>query len=268
MTRSTKFFFIDEQGSFGGKEDWLLRGGFLINVEDYLKLNNQIKSLNNRLFGQSREVKWSHIQSAIYLKTNDKPLGREIFYLNSFSINDLNNYLNSFFKIVSDIDIKIIINLSVRSELVRDIKKQESFIKMQLQNLMQRCQFAGQEEGFISILVHENENTSKDDKIKKEVYREIINNDSFVKDYNLIVDNLFIEFSNLNIGIQVADFIIGAIGGTLRNYETSTRIYTQHLKSKVRRNPKDGSSVGWGILPLPNKNRNPEFSSFISKIFD
>ncbi|MCA9358630.1 DUF3800 domain-containing protein [Candidatus Kaiserbacteria bacterium] len=266
MANSTRFFFIDEQGTLNNDQEWLLRGGFLIDVHEYLKLNRRIKKLNKDSFNEIVEIKWSHISIAIYLKRNKKRLSPELGYLEKFSIEQLETYLDSFFKIVAEFDIKVIINVSERTEVVKFIKKQDSFVKMQLQNLMQRCQFAGQDEKFVTILVHENENTSKDDKIKKDVYKEIINSDSFIKDYNLIVDNLFIEFSNLNIGIQISDFIIGAVSATLRGYETSANLYKKYLKSKVRTNKKDGSFIGYGIVTIPNPNSSPAMTQKIGTI--
>ncbi|MBP6948759.1 MAG: DUF3800 domain-containing protein [Candidatus Pacebacteria bacterium] len=268
INNTTKFFFIDEQGTLNNDHEWLLRGGYMIDIHDYLKLNKKIKKLNLDFLKETKEIKWSHISSAIFLKNKNKALNEDILYLDKFSIKELHEYLDSFFKIISDFDIKIVTNVSRKSDLIKVIKRQDSFVKMQLQNLMQRCQFAGQENHFVTILVHENENSSKDDKIKKEVYKEIINSDSFIKDYNLIVDNLFIEFSNLNIGIQIADFIIGAISGTLREYKTSTDIYSQYLRNKVRRSKKDGSSIGYGIVAIPNPKTNPDFSAMLSKVFD
>lgn len=268
MANNTRFFFIDEQGTLNNDHKWLLRGGFLVDVYDYLKVNKRIKKLNFELLNENREIKWSHISIAIYLKNKNKTLGEDINYLEKFSVEQLEAYLDSFFQILSEFDLKIIVNVSEKTEVIKFIKKQESFIKMQLQNLMQRCQYAGQEDKFVTILVHENENTNKDDKIKKDVYKEIINSDSFIKDYSLIVDNLFIEFSNLNIGIQVADFVVGVMSATLRDYATSKSLYAKYLKPKVRRNKKDGSSIGYGIITIPNPNTSSAFAKKVEDILN
>lgn len=265
--KKTKFFFIDEQGTLSNNHDWLLRGGYLIDVNDYLILNKEIKKINFDFLSEHREVKWSDISNAIYLKRNNKVLNNDIFYLNDFTIDKLEEYLNTIFSKISDFDIQIIFNISKKDELLKFVKRQDSFIKMQLQNLMQRCQFAGQEGGFVTIIVHENENTVKDDKIKKDVYKQIISEDSFIKDYNLVVDNLFIEFSNLNIGIQVADFIIGVLSSTARDYKTSKEIYSKYLKDKVRKNTKDDSIIGFGVVTIPNPKSSTEFASKMSEVF-
>lgn len=264
--KATKFFFIDEQGSLNNDQDWLLRGGFMIEVSDYLRLNREVRALNSSTFSSSGEVKWSEISSYIYLKKNGKGIGKNLEHLKSFSTESLERYLMSFFEIISRYDIHIVMNISHKPILCNFVRKQGSLVKMQLQNLMQRCQFEGQENNFITILVHENENTTQDDRVKKEVYKEIIESDSFIKEYDRIVDNLFIEFSNLNIGIQVADFIVGAISGTAREYSTSKKLYDAFLKSKVR--TYRGEMIGGGILPIPNKKSHEKFSTELSSKFD
>lgn len=265
--KKTNFFFIDEQGSLNNDHRWLLRGGYLIDVNDYLNLNKKIKKLNVTFLGETREIKWSHVSAAIFQKERNKPLTEDFQYLDKFTIEELKEYLGHFFKLVSQFNIKIIFNISERRELTKHIRRQQSFVKIQLQNLMQRCQFAGQDENFVTIIVHENENTFKDDKIKKEAYQQIINSDSFIKDYNLIVDNLFIEFSNFNTGIQVADFIIGTLSGVARGYQTSNFLYTKYLKSKLRRNKEGTSVVGYGMIPIPNQKTSPTFSLKMSALY-
>jgi hypothetical protein len=254
MARGTYLFFIDETGNYS-KDDFLLRGGFLVNALDYLefyKVVLQLKAEKNFLYNQ--EIKWHDLSTALHLKKKNKPFktNKTWRYLKKFSTDDIEGYIKKLFSLIAEQDIKVIttISLGEKNRETNSNLDEEKLLKFQLQNLMQRAQYTFQEDNSCGIIIYDTINKNKD-KFLRSAYQEIRSIDNFVKDYSNIIDSLFCEISNFNIGIQIADFIIGCIAGCLRGYEFSTELYKDYIYSKLRRH--NNRILGRGLMPIPNQ---------------
>jgi hypothetical protein len=61
----------------------------------------------------------------------------------------------------------------------------------------------------------------------------------------------FVE-SGHSCGIQLADFVAGAIHGYLRGYEASEKLYTLRLYAQIRKHNRRGH-LGFGIVDVPKR---------------
>jgi hypothetical protein len=230
------FFFIDDQGDVSNDQKWLLLGGLLIRVNDYHNLSREIKK-HNQIFLNSevREIKWSDLTSAIYLKNKNQTIkkNKSFAYLENVAVKDIENFIEDFFRLLNKYNYQIILSISNKDYLIDGVA--QNFVKFQIEDLLERVQYEIQNSGSLAIFVHDSRSNNKDNADIKNIYKSLLLNSKFVKNFENIIDNLFIEDSHLNSGIQISDFIIGAISGTLRKRQFSENLYTKLLATKIKK---------------------------------
>ncbi len=253
----TKFFFIDDQGG-NNNQEWILLGGILISGFEYKQLSEQIRSIREDFAGIGKEIKYSELQRGIKLKKDGKPLKKTLAYLSNKTTKEIEDYIEVFFQWLNMYSFKIII--SVVHE--RFIYNKNKLLEHQIENLMERAQMEGQSSNSLVVMVHDNTSCKKTNVALKNIYQSKLSNSAFIQKYTRILDNLFIEESHVNIGIQVSDFVIGVIAGTLRSYPLSTQIFNKYVKNNLRKD-NTGKIVGYGIVLFPNNNL--EFKNMIER---
>jgi len=261
------FFFIDDQGSFNTDQEWLLLGGLLITVQDYHSLSREIKEYNKKLLDTTiREVKWSDLSAAMYLKNKGQAIkkSKSFAYLKDVDIKSIENFIKEFYKLLNKYNYQII--LSVSSKTYFDQKPSHNFIELQIEDLLQRVQYEIQNSKSLAVFVHDSRSGRQSNDEVKNIYKSLMSNSRFVDDYKNIIDNLFIEDSHLNSGIQIADFIIGAISGTLRDWRFSKNLYKSYLQQKLRKST-TGKVIGYGILPT-GLTKNDQYKEYLSKYLE
>lgn len=72
----------------------------------------------------------------------------------------------------------------------------------------------------------------------------------FVSTYKNLVESLFLQRSELSIGIQLADLIAGAVW---RKFERNDAVWYGHMETSLRRGP-NGDPSGYGIIRVPKRN--------------
>jgi len=258
------FFFIDDQGDVSNDQKWLLLGGLLIRVNDYHNLSREIKK-HNQIFLNSevREIKWSDLTSAIYLKNKNQTIkkNKSFAYLENVAVKDIENFIEDFFRLLNKYNYQIILSISNKDYLIDGVA--QNFVKFQIEDLLERVQYEIQNSGSLAIFVHDSRSNNKDNADIKNIYKSLLLNSKFVKNFENIIDNLFIEDSHLNSGIQISDFIIGAISGTLRKRQFSENLYKNYLQQKLRKN-QTGKVIGFGIVPT-GLTKNKDFKNYLSK---
>jgi hypothetical protein len=261
------FFFIDDQGNVGNNQKWLLLGGLLIRVNDYHNLSREIKEHNqiflNFLNSEVREIKWSDLISAMYLKSKNQMIkkNKSFAYLDNVAVRDIENFIEGFFQLLNKYNYQIILSISNKDCFIDGLA--QNFVKFQIEDLLERVQYEIQNSGSLAIFVHDSKSNKKDNIVIKNVYKSILSESRFVNDFKNIIDNLFIEDSHLNSGIQISDFIIGAISGILRGWSFSKTLYTNYLQQKLRKN-QTGKVIGYGIVPT-GLTKNKKFKNYLSE---
>ena len=91
---------------------------------------------------------------------------------------------------------------------------------------------------------------AQDDKRLRGHHQKLLNATAeFISNYPNLIEGLFLEPSNLSIGIQLADMVAGAVW---RKFQRKDDCWYQHLEPSIRRRP-DGSVSGYGIIKVPKK---------------
>lgn len=249
----TYLFFIDDTGT-NRHNKFVLRGGFLIKVDDYINLFKDFLSLKAQYNINAQEIKWSDLTSALCLKSRypDKTFEstKRYYYLQPFSVEKIKEFICRIFQLFNNYNYLVITTIAYGKP-----GHQDHFLyKAELQNLMQRAQHEMKSQGTNAILIYDSDNKEKERKFK-EAYSSIRDADPFIKDYTNIIDTIFCENSSYASGVQFADFIVGIIAGALRDYEFSKYIYQNFLFNKVRKSSGFFKRImGYGLLAIPTDN--------------
>jgi hypothetical protein len=261
------FFFIDDQGSLSSKDKWVLLGGLLMSIGSYNEISKEIKALNKQFFGNNvKEVKWSDLQACIYQKNKGKKFkSNKASYLNMYSIEFLEKYIENFFRVLNKYNYQVIISIA-HKDLVSNLISKDNFLKCQVEDLMQRVQYHNQTNGGLSTFIHDSRSSQHDNNNIKDTFEKLLRTSRFGVEYERIINNLFIEDSHRNEGIQIADFIIGVTSATLRGYPFSSSIYRRFIGKHIRRSNL-GEIIGYGIMPT-RATKNNKYRNFLRKELD
>ena len=135
---------------------------------------------------------------------------------------------------------------------------QSGIIKMHIQDIMQRVQMCMQDlhrENSIldckSQLLFDTQGEQKD-RVKLEKYRNIIESDRFITDYNRIIDNPVFWVSENSIFLQIADYFAGVFNGFMIGYDESTKIFCNKAYPIIRKD-ENLNPLGTGICEVPTR---------------
>ena len=242
-----KLYFTDETGNFEQGQN-ILRGGIIVDFENYFKLTKLLRSLKFKFFGNyTNEYKWSELSLAIYCQENSKTPGPKIRWLENYRPEYLREYLSNAVALTSkEIDC-VIVSVADPS----NYPEEKLLIQNQISHIMERFQFHLQDIKDYGMIIFDSINDEKD-KLLKKSYKFFQDHHNYVKDFSRITDSLLSDLSYQSTGIQSADYIIGAISGALREYPFSRDIFSENIKPKLRE--KNGKIIGYGIKITPSEN--------------
>jgi hypothetical protein len=91
----------------------------------------------------------------------------------------------------------------------------------------------------------------RDDDRRLRAYHQMLVHSSaaFTSRYELIVESVLLQPSNLSIGIQLADMVAGAVW---RKYEREDERWFELMASSFRRGPR-GEVEGYGVVKVPKR---------------
>lgn len=88
-----------------------------------------------------------------------------------------------------------------------------------------------------------------------ERYHELFHSGDLIEQYDHIMDSLSFQHSHQCCGLQMADFIAGAVVGFLRDFDFSRDVFTLNIFKRIRAGSKD-KKLGYGILVVPSRERS------------
>lgn len=90
----------------------------------------------------------------------------------------------------------------------------------------------------------------------REIYNDLFENVDFIENCSFIKDSLNIEHSHQSVGIQIADYISGALRTVLKSdmsdYSLGIKMFNEHIKPYLRKYK--GNIFGAGIREVPRSN--------------
>ncbi len=126
---------------------------------------------------------------------------------------------------------------------------------MHLMNVAQRLQYELQTSGSLAVLFFDSVGESAD-KILKDAWHSISSGSDYVRKYTCIKRSAYIEYSHQSPGMQVSDYVAGAIGSYIKahalgrqaSYARGIAMFENYVKPYLRRSPHNGELIGWGAL--------------------
>ena len=124
---------------------------------------------------------------------------------------------------------------------------QQSLYHFCYKPLSERFQYFLQDCGSIGIVIADHRGRDNDRMFKAHHQAMVARKGINVSAFGRFVEGLFLQDSHQSIGIQIADFVAGAIH---RAYSTGDSEHAAILKPMIRARP-DGSILGFGIVQHP-----------------
>ena len=99
----------------------------------------------------------------------------------------------------------------------------------------------------LGIIIADHRGQQDDKRLRGHHQKLLHSTGEFISRYDNLVEGLFLEPSNLSVGIQLADIIAGSIW---RNFERQDSTWYDLIEPSIRRNT-TGSVEGHGIVKFP-----------------
>ena len=128
---------------------------------------------------------------------------------------------------------------------------------MHLQDLMQRVEMEVCERNPTGLAVIFADQMSGDDNHRdlRKMYSELrAGADRFLQ-YDHIMDSICFMDSAHCCGIQLADFVAGAVNGFLRGYDAAEKLFALQIYAHVRKTI-SGTQLGYGMIEIPKRLRS------------
>ena len=249
------FIFSDEAGvyerdkskKFLEKNPFYVRSNVAIEVDDYFEFQKSIKSLNKTYdIPETEEVKWEDVWG----KKNKRHRAE---FLKALTLEDLKQYIEKVIAAFSKLKKGWIVVTVTDNRYVNAYK--EKILKMHLQNAYQRVQMEFENKAFAMFILDEMDQQMLEI-LKIKSHSLVTNGDMFVK-YKNVFPSLLVEHSNLCVGIQLADYVAGAVNGCLKKrllekpgYDFADELYFKMIYPKIRCSD-SFQHFGYGIMEIP-----------------
>ena len=99
------------------------------------------------------------------------------------------------------------------------------------------------------IVISDHRGSGDDKRLRAHHQKLLYSSAEFISTYKNLVESLFLQPSNLSIGIQFADMVAGAIW---RRYERKDETWYGLVEPSLRRNA-SGDPAGYGIIKVPKR---------------
>ncbi len=241
-----KFCFIDESGTPPNKPNaarpYFTLGAVIIDADDWRLCNERIRGykIRNKIFG---ELKWRYY--APHNRDKENPL------LHASA--DVRKELSlEFAAIVGKLPIQIIACVTdvAAAFEYNTVTCQQDLYHFTYKPITERFQYCLQEHKDIGIVVADHRGRS-DDKLFRAHHSALMSDTgSYRSGYNRMIEGLFLQDSAHSTGIQISDYITGAIH---RAYSVGDGEHAAMFKNRMR-GYKEGTIMGRGLVLHPKSN--------------
>jgi hypothetical protein len=197
--------FIDESGDASmGTTPNLVLGGVIIRVDQWPSLNSQLDAIKVQYgFNPSIEIKWRHIRNP----------GSHTNPVHAFTDNDrvqLGKNVLSIIRGCTSARIMGVVIDKVAAYMRPEIKEPEDIYERAVTFLMERFQYYLKATGDFGLVIQDQRQTGQDIRLRA-FYRSLLVAGTRWTRFPAIIENVFLAPSHLSLGIQLADFVAGAI---------------------------------------------------------
>lgn len=257
---SIYFAFGDEHGAYErlrGKRflkahPFYLRVTVYFPAEQWKNLQTSFRQLKESYgLPVTKEIKWSfawslksHQQTGKIIRPSDK-----YFFLRDYDPDRLQEFLASSVALLRNVaGTKAIVTVTDNATCPR--VGFDRLLRMHLQESMQRIEMDMQIDPSHLCVLFIDPVSDEKDKALREAYAQLYQAGDLIKRYRHIKDSLNLEHSHHSVGIQMADYLAGAIGSALGGRPLGQQIYGNHVRHILRRHW-SGRIGGYGIREVP-----------------
>ena len=235
--------FIDESGTPPNKPNsdkpYFTLGAAIIQASAWKKVSDRVMGfkIRNKLRG---ELKWRYFSPHNSSATNpmlDRPA------------EERKNLSLEFAHLVAGLQVSLLacvtdVPLAFRSESVND---QQSLYHFAYKPITERFEYFLQDAGSCGIVVADHRGRNDDRLLRAHHERLTDGRTSNSSRYDRFVEGLFLQDSEHSVGIQIADYVAGAVH---RAYSIKDNQTASLLKGRFRKSPK-GKVLGYDIVHHP-----------------
>lgn len=257
---TTYFAFSDENGSYKR----LRSGKFILAHPFYIKTTIYFHSKDWKLlekgyqelkvhYGLPRheEIKWSfartlqkHNEGRTRIKKDDA-----CYFLRDYEPEKLRDFIIESLRLLLDLNyVRLIYTITDNRSCPRIADSK--LLKMHLQETMQRIEMDMRYDSENLCVIFVDPVSKEKDKSLRNAYSDLYLRGDFIERYSHIKDSLNVEHSHHSVGIQMADFLAGAMYSKLKDYPLGEKIYSEVIRRIIRRGP-NKVITGYGIRVVP-----------------
>lgn len=235
--------FIDESGTPPSRpnssQPYFTLGGVIIRDDDWKEIARVVRGYCTR-HGLKGELKWRYFSP--HNSSADNPLlGKSAEERKALSLEMAAMIANSPVTIIACVtDIAATFKYA-------SVSSQRELYHFAYKPLTERFQYFLQDNKSIGIVIDDHRGRDDDRLFRAHHDTLIAKPGNTVSGYNRLIEGLFLQDSCHSIGIQIADFVAGAIH---RAYSTKDGELAAIMKSRIRAKA-DGSILGHGIVHHP-----------------
>ncbi len=237
--------FIDESGTPPSRpnpaQPYFTLGGAIIKASDWHRIADDVHgfAVQHRLRG---ELKWRFFAPSN--QAEDNPM-RE---MDAAKRKELSL---AFARLLAKTPVTIIACVTDIEAAFRygSVTDQQSLYHFAYKPLSERFQYFLQDQKSIGIVIADHRGRDNDRLFKAHHQALVSKKGANVSAYGRFVEGLFMQDSHQSIGIQIADFVAGAIH---RAYSTDDPVHAKILKPLIRAKP-NGDWVGFGVVQHPRE---------------
>lgn len=260
---NTHFAFIDETGAYRKERDerflqrcpYYLKACLLLRATRWKELS-RVRKLLAQKYGLPvvDELKWNHLWK---LRKRDVKREKVSYkadeeFLRGISFDQAERYAQDFLGCLPGLEPLIICTITVNGLLEEKIANIE-LERMHFQDIMQRIEMemASRSEDSLAVLFADENAHETEDEIEAR-YHQLFHDGDLIQRYEHIMDSMSFLHSHQCCGLQMVDFIAGAVMGFLRGYEFSKSNFALSIYERLRRG-RDDKLLGYGIVDVPKR---------------
>jgi hypothetical protein len=243
------FCFVDESGTPPSapnpNKPYFTLGAVIVSSEDWPLLENYVHGFrtSNKIFG---ELKWRYFSPHNSDKGNPL-LGRDAQERKALSL--------SFLRLIANTPITIIASVTDvdAAYSYASVNNQQELYHFAYKPITERFQYFLQDNKGLGIVVADHRSHDNDRTFRAH-HQELVGNMGTTRSkYDRFIEGLFLQDSCMSTGIQVADFVAGAIH---RAYSVGDGAYATVLRPRFR--TRNGVILGCGLVHHPSAKFNPK----------
>jgi hypothetical protein len=270
LEAQTFFAYSDEFGSYHQKmsekhlrvHPYYIRSVILLPCDEWKSLDSNLRRLKRKhRIPFDVEVKWAHLWSLRSYQKDGKeiPAKHPCYFLQDIDYHVLIAYVEEVLAYYSSLQASRVIFTITDNKTIGNYTAARLY-EMHLMNIAQRLQYELRSSGSLAVLFFDSVGQSVD-KLLKDAWHSISSGSDYVKEYTCVKRSAYIEYSHQSPGMQVSDYVAGAIGsyikahasGRQESYARGIAMFENYVNPCLRRNPEDQAIIGWGALNVPTQ---------------